>query len=387
MALLVNLRKGSIQDELDQFVELFSEGLTIHKVSASAFCQARQKLNPRAMMTLSDHLVATFQAHFALRRWRGRRLLAVDGSTVRLPATPEVIAAFGPPPKGSHIPLGRLSVLYDVLNTVVVEADLVSTEVGERVLAGEHLAATRSDDLVLYDRGYPAFWLFALHALEQRDFCMRVAATFSKEVEAFMASGAASAAVVFSPGEETRRQCAVYGLPTAPLVVRLVRVTLKTGETEVLATSLQDETAFPTHIFKHLYHLRWGIEEQYKRAKCRVEIENFSGRSAQSVRQDFYAKIFAMNLTAILVWVAQAIADRLYAARRHAYRVNFANALSKMKHAGAPLLMGLGGQELLTTLVLAMATSVEAVRPDRSAPRNMKPAKIQGYHPNYKRCR
>jgi hypothetical protein len=85
VALLVNLRKGTIQDELDQFVELFTEGLTIQKVSASAFCQARQKLNPRAVMRLSDHLVGTFQAHFSLRRWRGRRLLAVDGSTVRLP--------------------------------------------------------------------------------------------------------------------------------------------------------------------------------------------------------------------------------------------------------------------------------------------------------------
>jgi hypothetical protein len=387
VALLVNFRKGTIQDELDQFVELLTEGLTIQAVSASAFCQARQKLNPRAMMTLSDHLVGTFRAHFALRRWRGRRLLAVDGSTVRLPSTPDVIAAFGPPPKGSQIPLGRLSVLYDVLNTVVVEADLVSTDVGERVLAGEHLAATQADDLVLYDRGYPAFWLFALHAVEQRDFCMRVPVAFSHEVEDFVASGAASAAVVFTPGEEARRQCDVYGLPTAPVVVRLVRVTLKSGETEVLATSLLDEAAFPTQVFKDLYHLRWGIEEQYKRAKCRVEIENFSGRSALSVRQDFYAKIFAMNLTAILVWVAQAIADRLYAARRHPYRVNVANALSKMKHAAARLLLGLGGQELVATLVLAMAASVEAVRPDRSAPRKMKPAKIQGFYPNYKRCR
>lgn len=131
MALLVNLRKGTIQDELDQFVELFTEGLTSQAVSASAFCQARQKLNPQALMRLSDHLVATFQAHFAWRRWRGRRLLAVDGSTVRLPPTPDVIAAFGPPPEGSRIPLGRLSVLYDVLNTVVVEADLVSTDVGK----------------------------------------------------------------------------------------------------------------------------------------------------------------------------------------------------------------------------------------------------------------
>jgi hypothetical protein len=38
----------------------------------------------------------------------------------------------------------------------------------------------------------------------------------------------------------------------------LVRVTLKSGETEVLATSLLDEAAFPTHVFKDLYHLRWG---------------------------------------------------------------------------------------------------------------------------------
>jgi hypothetical protein len=121
----------------------------------------------------------------------------------------------------------------------------------------------------------------------------------------------------------------------------------------VLATSLLDETAFPTHLFKDLYHLRWGIEEQYKRAKCRVEIENFSGRTAQSVRQDFYAKIFAMNLTAILVWVAQAIADRLYAARRHAYRVNFANALARRcpvahgpRGPGTPQHPGLGNRGL-----------------------------------------
>jgi len=64
---------------------------------------------------------------------------------------------------------------------VVVEANLVSTEVGEPVLAGEHRAATRVDDLILYDRGNPAFWLFALPALAQRDFCMRVAADFSHE--------------------------------------------------------------------------------------------------------------------------------------------------------------------------------------------------------------
>jgi len=156
VALLGSLHKGTIQFASDQSIELLSEGLCVQRASASAFGPARQKLNPLALMSLSEHLVGTIRAHFALRRWHGRRPLAVDGSTVRLPATPDVIAAFGLPPEGARIPLARTSVLDAVLNTVVVEADLVPITVSERVLAGEHLAATRTDDLVRYDRGYPA---------------------------------------------------------------------------------------------------------------------------------------------------------------------------------------------------------------------------------------
>ena len=52
------------------------------------------------------------------------------------------------------------------------------------MLAGEHLAATRANDLILYDRGYPAFWLFALHHQEQRRFCARMLLAFSREISA-----------------------------------------------------------------------------------------------------------------------------------------------------------------------------------------------------------
>jgi hypothetical protein len=214
-----------------------------------------------------------------------------------------------------------------------------------------------------------------------------MALDFSSEVTAFVASGKKSEVVVFSPGAEARKQCRRYGLSCEPIALRLIRVKLKGGEIEVLATSLLDEHAYPTAWFKHLYHLRWGVEEGYKREKCRVEIENFSGRTAQVIKQDFYAKIFALNLTAILSWVTQAIADRLYKARKRPYRVNFANGLSKMKDNLVRLFLFDSAAQLLTRLVLAMAGSVEAVRPDRSYPRKIKPAKLHGFHPNYKRCR
>lgn len=385
--MVLNLRKGSIGEELDRFFEIVHDQPLADGVTASAFCQARKKLRPDALMGLNEPLLGGFEAHFSPRLWHGLRLLAVDGSTARLPNTDDVIATFGEPPEGTSMPLARLSRLYDVLNNLVIAADIDAYGVGERVLAGEYLVATRAQDLLLYDRGYPAFWLFSLHRQENRHFCARMPVDFSSEVSAFVARGNKNEEVVFFPGADARNQCLGYGLSCEPITLRLIRVTLKGGGIEVLATSLHDEEAYPTAWFKKLYHLRWGVEEQYKREKCRAEIENFSGLSAQVVKQDFYAKIFVLNLTAILSWVAQAIADRLYQDRKHPYRVNFANALSKMKDNIVRLFLFDAATQLLTPLVLVMASNVEAVRPDRSYPRKIKPAKLQGFHPNYKRCR
>ena len=58
-----------------------------------------------------------------------------------------------------------------------------------------------------------------------------------------------------------------------------------------------------------------------------------------------------------------------------------------MKASVARLLLRAEAAGLLCPLVLAMAATVEAVRPDRAAPREMKPAKPQGFFPNNKRCR
>ena len=387
VAMLLNLRKGSIGDERDRFFEIVHDQPLADNVTPSALCQARKKLDPDALIGLGRPLLLGFEEHFSPRLWHGFRLLAVDGSTARLPNTTDVIATFGEPPEGSSVPLARLSRLYDVLNDLAITADIEAYRVGERVLAGEYLVATRANDLLLYDRGYPAFWLFSLHRQEQRHFCARMPLDFSSEVSAFVASGKKSDVVVLSPGSEARKRCRLYGLLCKPIALRLIHVKLKGGEIEVLATSLLDADAYRAVWFKHLYHLRWGVEEGYKREKCRLEIENFSGLSAQVIKQDFHAKIFVLNLTAIVSWVAQAIADRLYKARKRLYRVNFANALSKIKDNLVRLFLFDSAEQLLTPLVLAIARSVEAVRPDRSYPRKIKPAKLHGFHPNYKRCR
>jgi hypothetical protein len=59
---------------------------------------------------------------------------------------------------------------------------------------------------------------------------------------------------------------------------------------------MMDCEAYEVDLFKKLYYLRWGIEENYKRLKQWVEIENFSGKSVLSIQQDFYAKMCASRI-------------------------------------------------------------------------------------------
>ena len=63
----------------------------------------------------------------------------------------------------SNNPMALGSCLYNVFQGLILDADLAPYTHSEHDLAYQHLAYSHSDDLTLYDRGYPAFWLFAAH--------------------------------------------------------------------------------------------------------------------------------------------------------------------------------------------------------------------------------
>ena len=178
-------------------------------------------------------------------------------------------------------------------------------------------------------------------------------------------------------------------MPTQPLKLRLIRVELEDGEVEVLISNLMDEQAFPASAFKELYHLRWGAEENYKRLKQWVEIENFSGKSALSVKQDFYAKVLSTNLTAMVANAAQQQVDMATAHRRHDYQVNFAQALSKMKNTLIEFLL-LSVRKLqgkLEALIDYMACTIEPIRRGRRYSRSNSKSKNTIFYCNYKRAK
>ena len=311
---------------------------------------------------------------------------------LRVPDEPDIVEAFGVNPGKENqkdCPLALVSVYYDVLNHISIDCSINHTAASERDCAAAHLAYAHPNDLSILDRGYNAFWLYALYQTTNRYFCMRAKINQGLLYKQFAKSGKAQALITLEPNKRSVEQCLEKGLPTQPLKLRLVRVELEDGEVEVLITNLTDEQAFPASEFKELYHLRWGAEENYKRLKQWVEIENFSGKSVLSVKQDFYAKVLSTNLTAMVANAAQQQIDKTTAHRQHDYQVNFAQALSKMKNTVIQLLLFSVRklQAKLEALIDYIACTIEPIRRGRSYSRSQSKSKNRIFYCNYKRAK
>ncbi|MGX8249036.1 transposase, partial [Escherichia coli] len=139
--------------------------------------------------------------------------------------------------------------------------------------------------------GYPGHWLFALFEQHRRHFLMRLPCGYNAQVKQFLRSGQTEDTQFFSASHpEARLFCTEAGVdPAGRVELRLIRVELASGESEVLLTSLLDRQAFPAEVFADLYHRRWGIETDYRRLKQTLCLDNFSGRSVTAVKQDFHA--------------------------------------------------------------------------------------------------
>ena len=376
----MNLLKSAIQYELDSFYSLL-EGRDIpqRELTQSAFTQARKKLKFEAFVELNDHALATFYADAPIKRWHDYRLLAVDGTTLRLPNTPDIRNAFAA--KEGQVPLGRLSELYDVCNDLVIGAEFSTMDIGEGFQAELLLNRASPGDLVLYDRGYPSFYLMSLHRKMGIDYCMRTPVGLFKVVAAFVAKGKAEQWVDIKPSHAAKHDCLRNKMPVDPIRVRLIRVELPSGEVQVLMTSLGDD--IPHSEFATLYFQRWGIEEGYKLQKCRAELENFSGKTVHSVYQDIYAKLLTINLVSLCAFGAEEQAQQAVSHRKRDYRVNRAKALSKAKYHLVCAVLNM--QDRLEHLVSWIAADVEAVRPGRQYQRTNPGKKKPGHHSAYKR--
>ena len=381
----------SLQRHLHEFLDELAQGEILEPVTSGAVTHARAKLKDSAFIELNRDCVlpVVYRSERGVQRWRGHRLLGVDSSLMRLPEGEALGQEFGwkeathqNGATGTRYPEARLSVVYDLLNPMGLEAQLQPSTVGEVALARQQLAWFEPGDVELNDRGFSGYVHFARLVQRGAHFVGRCSSgSFLVAQELFRANRANQSRIVwlFAPPDQ-KAECRRLGLPLK-MQVRFVSLRLPTGELEVLATSLLDEALYPTEEFLTVYHWRWGHETFHLMLKGRLETENFSGRTVEAIRQDVQAAVLLANLESLLSEPAQANLTAQRPPGTQPLQVNRSTSYHALKMELLDLLhREIPAEQVIQRLTSLFTGSPVAVRPNRKAPRRRRPSFHRSYH-------
>jgi len=287
--MVLNFMKKSVQIEVNKFYRnVLGEVIGVKRQS---FEDAREKILDSAFVEIYEASVedafeledADYYERGSITSSEGYRVSVIDGTTLKLENSEELKKEYGESTPSEGQTFGRVSVVYDVLNDFISDAEIQPFSVGERKMALNHVEKMIAKDehinLFIMDRGYWSPELAAKIHDSGNKFLIRIQKTTSKTVR-----NDANGSGIFK---------VKYNGKTYKF--RFFKFILPSGELEILATNLSYDEASDENLVE-LYCLRWGIESKYKLLKCLLKLEAFTGKSKLIVRQDFFATVYLCNI-------------------------------------------------------------------------------------------
>jgi len=322
--MVINLPRKSLSVEIEDLLERID--LQSVDYTKSAFCHARLKLQPCFFKEWYECQNQSFYDTQNYQTWKGFRLMGIDGSRGYLASTESLIAEFGTQDnQHGGYPMCQYLFGQDLLNNLCCYAEVAPVNTSETAMLLPWLSTVPADTLCIYDRLFVSAMLCYLHIQKGIPFVMRCKLSHNQVVKNFVASGKTDEIVTFNFTSKSIAQLKHQGYKVTAkqgVTVRLIRVILDSGETEILVTSLLDKELYPAKVFKGLYAKRWGVETSIGCLKNQLQIELASGQSPLAVKQDFFASIFTYNLQSIFIHSVQKKINQINKRRKHQYQVN-----------------------------------------------------------------
>lgn len=292
--------------------------------SPSAFYQQRLKIKPDALYML----FRTFTAMYGGTRFKGYRLLAVDGSTVYTPRNEKDASSYlfnGSGKRGWNC--AHINALYDLTNNLYVDAVIhPGKKLGEQAGLKAMLDSLHDPrhSIIIGDRGYESYQLVADLQTRGIPFVIRVKKPssnrgflakleFPKQKEfdlpftcklAYSDSfkGKKSRARILDEGYKPIDRCFSYLSKDSPTYIfkpmRVVKCCVgpESAVSEYLLTNLPEES-FSMPEIKELYKLRWGIETSFRELKYALSLLHFHSKKMDLIMQEIFAKLTMYNFS------------------------------------------------------------------------------------------
>jgi hypothetical protein len=328
-------------------------------------------------------------------RWRGHRVLNLDGTTATMADTPANQAEYPQQSgqrRGCGFPIARIVVVFSLAVGTVLEAAIgryQGKQTGENSLFRTLHDVVHEGDVVLADRYFCGWCDLALlkqrgaeivvrkHQLRRTDF--RTGRRLGRDDH-----------LVWWPKPARPKWMSPEQYDALPnlLAVREVRVRVqqKGFRTQVLVvvTTLLDPEKYPAAEIAQLYRRRWQAELNLRSLKIVLQMDHLRCKTPHRVRNEFYMHLVAYNL------IRKAMAIAAAKAGVEPWTVSFKGTLQTTLKLLPLLGTHVSTDKWCDALLAAIATHVVGNRPDRFEPRCKKRRPKQYKHlreprANYKR--
>lgn len=322
---------------------------------ASAFLLARDRLGPEVMRRLFLALAGPLAEPGAEGCWwRGRRLMALDGTTVEVAPTDDFELTFGGPQvEGSGRkgrPQLRLTALIECGTRAIADLTWGPYGEGEATQAERLVGAITPGMLVIADRNFRGInlWLEFLEA--GADLLWRVDSYRATKVIHALSDGSCLARMRTPEGRSVVVRVVAYKLHQSKEVYRLI-------------TNLLDPKLAPAAELAALYAERWEIETCFRELKVtQSAVPALPSKSLQRVAQDLWANAAAYQVTRHLAYRAASSMPEL-----DCDRISFTAVLDALR--GGLRMMGHSTQVLRWAIAQLTAPHALLTRRNRTCPR------------------
>jgi len=344
-------------------------------LSEEAFVQARGKAPVGYWMTLILVLGEKFRSgHAALLNWGGHRLLALDGTTLRLNNWKALKEHFGTACNGKQgrTCQARMVMLAFPLVRMPWKYRLCPLSCSEKTCAAGLLEGLAARDLVLMDRGFWSYGLFWQIASQQAFFAIRHFA--NAKLKTVRKLGPGDRLVRYCPSDRKWKH-----LPRS-MRLRVIRHRIPGFRASALVTNqiagritvrqwVGLATRHPAGITLEggIYHRRWEIETSFREMKVSQKMEgSLRGRTVAAIEYEVAGHVLLYLLVRWLI-VEAAVKKGL-----DPLRLSYLGALNELLDIAPALLLAdspHAAQVLVSRLLTRVAGHVVPLRPGRYYPR------------------
>jgi hypothetical protein len=389
---ILNKRGVTLEMEIDNFKDIMQDEW--EKVTESAICQQRKKINPEVIKDLNrEYIKCTYDEGHDYEEYKGYIVLAIDGMNIELPNVDNLKKEYGEAkgPEGQRtVARATTSSIYDVVNKMVIDSSIGQYRASERELAKANIEEMlkllgKRKILIIFDRGYPSLDMICTLEKNSINYLIRLnKSTYAKEVRSMKADDEIKK-IELTPkrvkdikDRDTKKEL----LALKELKIRFVKYKLETGETEILITNLVRDN-FSTEEIGEMYFKRWKIELAYDVAKNKLDIQNFSGQSKVVIEQEYHAQILLLNIAEDLRKEAnKKISRNKLAGYKYDYQANMNILVGKLRKRFLLIILNIKinsdeeSKRKYDELIKEISESVIPIRLHRKNPRN----KYKGYN-------